>query len=60
MFEPRRLSAEEMRDSMLAITGELNCDVGGVPCRPEINEEVALQPRQVMGAFATAWVRIKA
>ena len=56
VFEPRRLSAEEMRDSMLAITGELNCDVGGVPCRPEINEEVALQPRQVMGAFATAWV----
>jgi sugar lactone lactonase YvrE len=56
VFEPRRLSAEEMRDSMLAITGELNCDVGGVPCRPEINEEVALQPRQVMGAFASAWV----
>ena len=56
VFEPRRLSAEEMRDSMLAITGELNCDVGGVPCRPEINEEVALQPRQVMGAFAAAWV----
>ena len=56
VFEPRRLSAEEIRDSMLAITGELNATVGGVPCRPEINEEVALQPRQVMGAFASAWV----
>ena len=56
VFEPRRLSAEEMRDSVLAITGELNERVGGVPCRPEINEEVALQPRQVMGAFASAWV----
>lgn len=56
VFNPRRLSAEEMRDSMLAITGELNESVGGVPCRPEINEEVALQPRQVMGAFASAWV----
>ena len=56
VFEPRRLSAEEMRDAVLAITGELNERVGGVPCRPEINEEVALQPRQVMGAFASAWV----
>ena len=56
VFEPRRLSAEELRDSMLAVSGELNREIGGIPCRPEINPEVALQPRQVMGAFASAWV----
>ena len=40
---------------MLAVTGELNRTIGGIPCRPEINQEVALQPRQVMGTFAAAW-----
>jgi len=55
VFKPRRLSAEEMRDSMLAISGELNPILGGIPVRPEINLEAALQPRQVMGTFATAW-----
>jgi len=55
VFPPRRLSAEELRDAMLAVSGELNTEVGGVPCYPEINREVALQPRQVMGAFAAAW-----
>jgi len=54
-FLPRRLSAEEMRDAMLAISGELNATLGGIPCRPEINTEVAVQPRQVMGTFAAAW-----
>jgi hypothetical protein len=56
VFRPRRLSAEELRDSMLAVTGELNSTLGGIPCRPEINIEVAMQPRQVMGTFAAAWV----
>ncbi|TWT71436.1 Gluconolactonase precursor [Crateriforma conspicua] len=55
VFHPRRLSAEELRDSMLAVTGELNPKLGGIPCRPEISQEVALQPRQVMGTFAAAW-----
>ena len=55
VFQPRRLSAEEIRDASLAITAELNPMLGGVPCRPEINLEVALQPRQVMGSFAAAW-----
>lgn len=55
VFRPRRLSAEELRDAMLAVTGELNLTLGGIPCRPEINQEVALQPRQVMGTFAAAW-----
>ena len=54
-FQPRRLTAEELRDSMLAVSGELNTTLGGIPCRPEINQEVALQPRQVMGTFAAAW-----
>ena len=56
VFQPRRLSAEELRDAMLAATGELNRTLGGIPNRPEINLEAALQPRQVMGTFASAWV----
>ncbi|MFT7634125.1 MAG: hypothetical protein ACI87E_005184, partial [Mariniblastus sp.] len=56
VFEPRRLTAEELRDAMLAVTGELSPAIGGIPCRPEINVEVAMQPRQVMGTFASAWV----
>jgi mono/diheme cytochrome c family protein len=55
-FKPRRLMAEEMRDAMLSITDELNQTLGGIPNRPEINIEVAMQPRQVMGTFASAWV----
>jgi mono/diheme cytochrome c family protein len=56
VFHPRRLTAEELRDAMLAATGELNRTLGGIPNRPEINLEAALQPRQVMGTFASAWV----
>jgi mono/diheme cytochrome c family protein len=55
VFKPRRLTAEEMRDAMLAVTGELNPTLGGIPNRPEMNLEAALQPRQVMGTFAEAW-----
>jgi mono/diheme cytochrome c family protein len=55
VFKPRRLTAEELRDSMLAASGELNPVLGGIPARPEINLEAALQPRQVMGTFASAW-----
>lgn len=54
-FLPRRLSAEELRDSMLRVSDELNPQIGGIPCRPIINLEVAMQPRQVMGTFAAAW-----
>jgi mono/diheme cytochrome c family protein len=56
VFMPRRLTAEELRDAMLAATGELNPALGGIPNRPEMNLEAALQPRQVMGTFAAAWV----
>ena len=55
-FKPRRLTAEELRDTMLRATGELNPQIGGIPNRPDINLEAALQPRQVMGSFAPAWV----
>ncbi len=55
-FVPRRLTAEELRDAMLTATGELNPTLGGIPNRPEMNLEAALQPRQVMGTFASAWI----
>ncbi|MSU52697.1 MAG: DUF1549 domain-containing protein, partial [Opitutaceae bacterium] len=55
-FAPRRLTAEELRDAMLTATGELNRTLGGIPNRPEMNLEAALQPRQVMGTFASAWI----
>ncbi|QDV41258.1 Planctomycete cytochrome C [Stieleria neptunia] len=54
-FPRRRLSAEELRDSVLAITGELrHCD-GGVPVKPEINMEVALQPRMIQFSLAPSY-----
>ncbi|MGF1578321.1 MAG: PSD1 and planctomycete cytochrome C domain-containing protein [Gemmataceae bacterium] len=51
-FPPRRLTAEELRDSILAVSGELSLTSGGPPVYPEINWDVALQPRQIMGALA--------
>jgi len=54
-FTPRRLSAEELRDSMLLVSGELNPEQGGIPARPEINMEVAMQPRHIMGSVAPAY-----
>jgi mono/diheme cytochrome c family protein len=55
VFKPRRLAAEELRDAMLTISGELNSTLGGIPARPEMNREAALQPRMVMGTVAEAW-----
>lgn len=54
-FSPRRMSAEELRDSMLLVSGELNTEAGGLPVRPEINMEIAMQPRHIMGSVAPAW-----
>ena len=55
-FPPRRLTAEELRDSMLAVSGELSETRGGPPVFPEINFEAALQPRHIMGAMAPIYV----
>ncbi|MDG2219861.1 MAG: PSD1 and planctomycete cytochrome C domain-containing protein [Rubripirellula sp.] len=53
--QPRRLTAEELRDAMLAASGELNRQIGGIPCRPDLNLEVAMQPRQIMGGTASVY-----
>jgi mono/diheme cytochrome c family protein len=53
--EPRRLTAEELRDGILKTTGELNVKMGGVPIMPEINMEVALQPRMIQFSIAPAY-----
>ena len=54
-FMPRRLAAEELRDSMLMLSGELNAELGGVPVMPEINLDVALQPRMIQFSLAPAY-----
>ena len=54
-FAPRRLSAEELRDSVLRVSGELNPELGGLPAMPEINMEVALQPRMIQFSIAPAY-----
>ena len=54
-FPRRRLSAEELRDGILSITGELNHSHGGLPIMPEINMEVALQPRMIQFSLAPAY-----
>ncbi len=53
-YPARRLTAEELRDSTLLISGELNREMGGVPIMPEINMEVALQPRMIQFSIAPA------
>lgn len=54
-FEPRRLAAEELRDTALLLSGELNAEIGGVPAKPEINLDVALQPRMIQFSIAPAY-----
>ncbi len=54
-FPTRRLTAEEVRDAMLHITGELNPVMGGLPAMPEINLEVAFQPRMIQFSLAPAY-----
>ena len=54
-FTPRRLTAEEVRDTMLYVSGELNQTMGGLPAKPEINMEVALQPRMIQFSLAPAY-----
>jgi len=54
-FQPRRLVAEELRDAMLSASGELNPQYGGIPAKPDINLEVAMQPLQIMGGTASVY-----
>ncbi|TWT55411.1 Planctomycete cytochrome C [Thalassoglobus neptunius] len=56
VFLPRRLEAEEIRDATLSVSGELNPALGGIPIRPDMNLEAALQPRMIMGTFAPSYV----
>jgi hypothetical protein len=54
-FLPRRLTAEEIRDSMLLVSGELSEATGGPGVFPDINLEAALQPRHIMGGMAPVY-----
>ncbi len=54
-FPPRRLEAEELRDAMLFASGELNLTMGGPGALEEIDWDVALQPRHIMGTVAPAY-----
>ena len=50
-FSPRRLEAEELRDSMIAVAGEMSDLSGGPGTYPQINSDVARQPRHAMGTL---------
>ena len=50
-FSPRRLEAEELRDAMLAVAGELGGSRGGPGTYPQINADVARQPRHAQGSL---------
>jgi hypothetical protein len=54
-FLPRRMEAEELRDSILSVSGELSLDSGGPGVYPQINEDVARQPQHRMGSLAPAY-----
>jgi hypothetical protein len=54
-FSPRRLESEELRDAILQAAGELSSDTGGPGTFPEINEDVARQPQQIMGTLMPAY-----
>jgi hypothetical protein len=54
-FPPSRLEAETIRDTILAVAGELSPSNGGPGTLPEINEDIALQPVQIMGTLMPAY-----
>ena len=54
-YPARRLQAEMIYDSLLKKTGELNTEMGGPGVFPEINWEVALQNRLIMGTLAPVY-----
>ena len=55
-FSPRRLEAEELRDAILAVSGELSGSRGGPGTYPQINAGVASQPRHIQGSLAPLYV----
>ena len=54
-FSPRRLEAEELRDTILSVAGELSADSGGPGTYSEMNEDVGNQPQQIMGTLMPAY-----
>jgi hypothetical protein len=54
-YPPRRVEAEVIRDSILAVAGELSPDAGGPGTFPQINEDVARQPQHRMGSLAPVY-----
>ncbi len=54
-FDVRRLTGEEVRDTMLAASAEINLEIGGLPIRPEINLDVALSPRMIQFSISPAY-----
>jgi len=52
---PRRLEAEALRDSILAVAGELSMVAGGPGVFPQINDDAARQPRHAMGSLQPAY-----
>ncbi len=54
-FFPARLEAETIRDSILRVSGELSDRTGGPGTLPDINEDIALQPVQIMGTLMPAY-----
>ncbi|MFN7933820.1 MAG: PSD1 and planctomycete cytochrome C domain-containing protein [Bryobacteraceae bacterium] len=54
-FPARRAEAEVIRDSILAVSGELSLEAGGPGVFPQINEDVVRQPRHAMGSLQPAY-----
>ena len=50
-FSPRRVEAEVLRDSMLAVAGELSLSMGGPGTNPQISRDAAEQPRFTQGGL---------
>ena len=50
-FTPRRVEAEVLRDSLLAVAGELSLSMGGPGTYPQISRDAAEQPRFTQGGL---------
>ena len=50
-FPMRRLTAEELRDAMLMVSGELSFEPGGPPARQQMNWDAALAPVRLMSGI---------